>query len=86
MPFSLENSAALSGYSTWQRISWRGADDLAAIVGRKVRVRIHLRQGEPYAFWVSPDARGASLGWVAGGGPEFDGPTETVGSGSLLKP
>jgi len=30
--------------------------------------------------WVSPDRSGASHGYVAAGGPEFTGPTDTVGS------
>jgi hypothetical protein len=44
-----------------------------------VRFRFHLRQGSLYAFWVSPERNGASHGYVAGGGPGFSGPTDTVG-------
>ena len=32
-----------------------------------------------YAFGVSPDANGASHGYVAAGGPGFTSPTDTVG-------
>ena len=32
-----------------------------------------------YSFWVSPTADGASNGYVAGGGPGFTGPTDTLG-------
>jgi hypothetical protein len=39
----------------------------------------HLQNGKLYAFWVSPDASGASRGYVAAGGPGFTGPTDTVG-------
>jgi hypothetical protein len=43
------------------------------------KVRFHLRQGRLYAFWVSPDPSGASHGYVAAGGPEFNGPVDNVG-------
>ena len=45
-----------------------------------VRFRFHLRNGELYAFWVSPEASGASHGYVAAGGPGFTGMTDTVGA------
>ena len=41
----------------------------------------HLTSGKLYAFWVSPQANGASHGYVAAGGPGFKGPTDTVGAG-----
>ncbi len=34
----------------------------------------------PYSFWVSLDKTGASHGYVAAGGPGFDGPIDTLGS------
>jgi hypothetical protein len=76
----------MQGDSTRQRVTWQGADNLAALAGRRVRFRFHLRQGQLYSFWVSPDARGASLGYMAGGGPEFGGPTDTIGSGAPRTP
>jgi hypothetical protein len=85
-PYSAENFSIVQGSSTRQRVSWRGADDLAPLVGQKVRFRFHLRRGQLYAFWVSPDARGASHGYIAAGGPEFDGPTDTVGGSALPTP
>ena len=49
--------------------------------GKPVRFRFHLqRTAKLYAFWVSPEASGASHGYVAAGGPGFTGPTDTVGS------
>jgi hypothetical protein len=36
-------------------------------------------KGALYAFWVSPDAGGASHGYVAAGGPGFPGATDTTG-------
>ena len=46
---------------------------------RKVKLRFQLRQGRLYAFWVSPAASGASFGYVAAGGPEFNGVVDTLG-------
>ncbi len=80
-PFSAEKSDLVQVDSTRQRVSWKGADELTPLVGKKVRFRFHLRQGQLYAFWVSPDARGASLGYMSGGGPEFDDTADTIGSG-----
>ena len=69
----------LHGDGTRQAVRWRRARDLSALAGRTVRFRFHLRNGELYAFWVSPDKSGASHGYVAAGGPDFTGPTDTVG-------
>ena len=65
---------------TLVRVQWRGAEDLASLAGRPVRLRFHLRNGRLYSFWVSPDESGASHGYVAAGGPGFTGATDTVGS------
>lgn len=78
-PFTAENCVPAVGDSTRQRITWKDAGDLAKLSGRKVRLRFHIKHGQLYAFWVTPDASGASHGYVAAGGPEFDGPTDTVG-------
>jgi hypothetical protein len=45
----------------------------------RLRFRFYLKRGSLYAFWVSPDESGASLGYVAAGGPGFTGPRDTVG-------
>jgi len=42
-----------------------------------VRIRFEVKNGSLYAFWVSPGTNGASQGYVAAGGPEFDGPMDT---------
>ena len=47
--------------------------DLSAWAGKPVRFRFTLAKGSLYSFWVSADARGASRGYVAAGGPEFAG-------------
>lgn len=78
-PFSAANCSALATDSTRHAIAWKGASDLSQISGRKVRFRFALKQGELYSFWVSPDANGASYGYVGAGGPEFPGPIDNVG-------
>jgi hypothetical protein len=47
--------------------------DLGDVAGSPVQFRFRLRGGKLYAFWVSPDASGASGGYVAAGGPGFTG-------------
>jgi len=78
-PFTLANCQPITADRTRVRIAWQGADDLSSLAGRRVRFRFHLKQGSLYAFWVSPDASGASHGYVAAGGPGFNGATDTVG-------
>ena len=63
-------SQTVSGDSTRQRIELPG---LAAHAGQPVRFRFQLNRGSLYAFWVTPDAGGASNGYVAAGGPAFAG-------------
>jgi hypothetical protein len=79
-PFTLANSFAVRTDNTLQRVTWRNGADLASLAGQPVRFRFHLRYGELYAFWVSPNTSGASRGYVAAGGPGFTGPVDTVGS------
>lgn len=78
-PFTGEMCVALRCDKTRQRVEWKGAADLASLSGRAVRLRFHLRQGRIYAFWVTPNAQGASYGYTAAGGPEFNGPKDTMG-------
>jgi hypothetical protein len=79
-PFTLANSESVSLDKTLVQMNWQGADDLAALTGKPVRFRFHLRNGSMYAFWVSPDESGASYGYVGAGGPGFNGPIDTVGN------
>ncbi|MBC8871039.1 MAG: glycosyl hydrolase family 32 [Planctomycetes bacterium] len=78
-PFSLENCVPLSKDSTIVQVRWTGAKDLSKLAGKTVRFRFYVKRGSLFSFWVSPDASGASYGYVAAGGPEFDGPVDTVG-------
>jgi hypothetical protein len=50
--------------------------DVSAFSGKPLRFRFHLRNGKLYSFWVSADARGASGGYGAAGGPGFEGPVD----------
>ena len=78
-PFSPANCRPVTVDGTRQLLTWEGAPDLSAVAGKPVRFRFHLSHGKLYSFWVSPDASGASYGYVAAGGPGFTGPTDTVG-------
>ena len=75
-PFSKENSIAISTDATKQRLTWKGMDDLSALIGKPVRFRFHLTNAQLYAVWVSAKVNGASGGYVAAGGPEFTGPID----------
>lgn len=75
-PFSKDHCHPVVTDSTKQDVSWSGAADLSALSGKPVRFRFHLSRGELYAFWVSPERGGASQGYIAAGGPEFDGPVD----------
>lgn len=76
-PFDRDHCRPMTGDSTRQAVTWEGASDLSALSGQPVRLRFHLSRGSLYAFWVTPDAGGASFGYLAGGGPELRGPIDT---------
>lgn len=67
---------------TQRRVTWKQAADVAVLAGRPVRFRFHLRHGHLYAFWVSPEASGASHGYGAAGGPGFTGSIDSIGDKS----
>jgi len=70
---------------TLQAVQWKGARDLSALAGKPVKFRFDLKNSSLYAFWVSPDASGASHGYVAAGGPGFTGPTDTTGQSAYRR-
>jgi len=80
LPFSKENCVVLRADRTKQAVAWKGAEDLSRLSGQPVKLRFHLRSGELYSFWVSPERSGASHGYVAAGGPGFTGATDTTGA------
>ena len=77
-PFTVENCEPIAADSTKAAVTWKGAADLAVISGQPVRLRFHLKNGALFAFWVSPDANGASHGYVAAGGPGFTEARDTT--------
>ena len=81
--FARDRCVPIRADGTLQRVTWRGGGEIGRLAGRAVRFRFHLRKGSLYAFWVSPDASGASHGYVAAGGPGYTGPTDTVGAAAL---
>jgi hypothetical protein len=81
-PFTRANCQPVSCDKTIAAVNWKRVPDLAALSGKPVRLRFHLKNGSLYSFWVSPDDSGASLGYVAAGGPGFTGPRDTVGKGT----
>jgi hypothetical protein len=79
-PFSKANSNPIRVDKTLQEVTWAGGGDLTTLAGTPVRFRFYLTNGSLYSFWVTPDANGASHGYVAAGGPGFAGATDTIGA------
>ncbi len=75
-PFDREHCQPVQGDKTLQVVRWTSAADLSSLAGQPVRLRFHLTHGRLYSFWVTPDAKGASYGYVAGGGPAYHGPRD----------
>ena len=69
----LATSKPLTGNTTKRRIEWNDGADLSALSGNPVRFRFRLTNGQLFAFWVTPDPNGASNGYVAAGGPQYNG-------------
>lgn len=82
-PFTRDACVPVKIDSCLHQVQWNGGGDLSALAGKPVRFRFHLRNGSLYAFWVSPDASGASHGYVGAGGPGFTGLTDTVGKEAM---
>lgn len=77
-PFSVVNCEPIRIDSTKQRLAWSGAADLSRLAGKPVRLRFNLRSGQLYSFWLNPSPAGESSGYVAAGGPAYDGPIDAV--------
>jgi hypothetical protein len=80
--FELGRSAAPALDKTIMPVIWKGAR-LGSLAGQTVRFRFRLTKGQLYSFWVSPDASGASYGYLAGGGPGYPNQRDTVGQAAL---
>lgn len=79
-PYTRDKCQAIRVDKTRVEIRWRDIADLSQIRGKPVRFRFHLRRGALFSFWVSPEASGASRGYVAAGGPGLTGPRDTAES------
>jgi hypothetical protein len=78
-PFTASRCAPVHVDSTRVEMGWPGAS-LASVAGQPVRFRFYLRGGRLYSFWVAPDDRGASRGYVAAGGPGFGSAKDDAGA------
>jgi hypothetical protein len=82
-PFTLANCNPLSTDSTLEPVTWKNGSDLSQLAGNPVRFQFELSNGGLYSFWVSQDDSGRSDGYMAGGGPGYTGPTDTIGRSAL---
>ncbi len=78
-PFTLANSIPFSGDRTLEAMRWKGGADLSALAGKQVRLHFEVTNGSLYSFWISRDDTGRSDGYVAAGGPGYNGVVDTVG-------
>ncbi|MDZ4402792.1 sialidase family protein [Prosthecobacter sp.] len=69
----LRSSKPAVGDQTKLKIEWTDGADLSDMAGRNVKLRFHQTKGSLYAFWVTPDEKGNSNGYVGAGGPDFGG-------------
>lgn len=76
-PFTVDNCIPVTADKAKIKVEWKGVSELSRLQAKPVRFRFHLKRGALYAFWVSPERSGASNGYVASGGPGFDGPRDT---------
>jgi hypothetical protein len=74
---ALRSSALAGGDQTKLKIEWTDGTELDGLIGKAVRLRFHLTKGSLYSFWVTPDEKGSSGGYVGAGGPGFDGVRDT---------
>lgn len=77
--FSLSECSTISEDSTCKMITWKDKNDLSALSGEKVKFRVHLTNGSLFSFWVSSSQSGSSNGYVASGGPGFNGAKDVTG-------
>ena len=69
----IRSSKVASGNQTRLKVEWADDTDLSDLIGKAVRFRFHQAKGSLYAFWVTPDEKGSSNGYVGAGGPDFGG-------------
>ena len=54
---------------TKMQITWKNHSDVSILIGKPVRVKFYVENGDLYAFWFSPWESGESRGYTGGGGP-----------------
>ena len=67
--FTADKCRPVTTDSTKVAVTW--PQDLSSLANHPVRFRFTMRKGDFYSFWVAKDARGASNGWLAGGGTGY---------------
>lgn len=75
--FTRDACVPVRGDTTRGRVEWKQAATLASIRRQPVRLRFYLTGGHLYSFWISRSVSGASGGYVAAGGPAYDGPIDS---------
>jgi len=84
---SRDDSTPMAADSTRFPMRWGDRISLSAFSGRPFKLRFYLNHGQLYSFWISPTPAGASEGYLAGGGPGYEGyvdasPPDTSGTGN----
>ena len=67
--FTQNDCVSVSGDGTCKQVKWKNNDTLASLKGKTIRIKFVVKDGDLYAFWVTPFAKGNSFGYTAGGGP-----------------
>lgn len=75
--FSAADSRLASFDSTKRRIVWKNRDRLDVRKFSGHRLRFKVENAALYAFWISLSPEGESNGYLAGGGPSYDGLRDT---------
>jgi hypothetical protein len=79
-PFDAASCTPVSNDKTLQAVRWSNSSDLSSVADKPVRLRFHVKKGSLYSFWISPNESGASMGYVAAGGPGFTEHRDTTGT------
>jgi hypothetical protein len=70
---TFETCEPFAGNSTCAEIRWQESAALSSLRGQPVRILFQLDRGALYSFWISDDPNGASGGYLAAGGPGYNG-------------
>ena len=60
--FTAENCLPVTADKTLHAVRWKGVDHPSSLADHPVRFRFHLKNGQLYSFWVSPETSGAIHG------------------------